>query len=276
LVGYSVDRVVVPGTGPVGRSVVVPVDTSELVTYTIQALVVSLGGPVTQDEGLLVTLSAAGSSDPTGGVLSYAWDLDGDGVFDDGSGVEVSVPVPLVGSYVVAVRVSDALGRFVVQSWTVDARNVVPVVFAGPEVHMSVGGRLSREGTFTDPGADSWEAWVDYGDGSGVVPLVLVGKTFVLDHVYAVAGAYTVTVEVKDVKGGSAGRGTVVVNVVEVPVVEPLASPPPEETPPPVVTPAAQPATGVSPWTGWITLTALLTTTLGILLTHTRHRKHQA
>jgi len=39
--------------------------------------------------------------------------------------------------------------------------------------------------TFTDPGADTWTANVNYGDGSGVQPLVLTGKTFSLSHVYA-------------------------------------------------------------------------------------------
>ncbi|MDR1294394.1 MAG: hypothetical protein LBK59_05475, partial [Bifidobacteriaceae bacterium] len=90
----------------------------------------------------------------------------------------------------------------------------------------------------------------------------------VLDHVYAVAGVYTVTVDVKDVTGGSTGRSTVQVTVVDVPMIEPLS------TPEPPVTPATQPHTGVTPWTPWTALAAGLLTALGILLTRTTHRKH--
>ena len=52
----------------------------------------------------------------------------------------------------------------------------------------------SSSGSFTDPGADTWTATVDYGDGSGVQALTLTDKTFNLSHTYADNGSYTVTV----------------------------------------------------------------------------------
>jgi polyhydroxyalkanoate synthesis regulator phasin len=39
---------------------------------------------------------------------------------------------------------------------------------------------------------------VNYGDGSGVLPLALTGKTFTLSHTYLNPGTFTVTVTVQD------------------------------------------------------------------------------
>ena len=59
------------------------------------------------------------------------------------------------------------------------------------------GATFTSSGSFTDPGADTWTATVDYGDGSGDQPLSLgPDKTFTLSHVYADNGRYTVTVTV--------------------------------------------------------------------------------
>ena len=49
-----------------------------------QPPVADAGGPYTTDEGTDVILTAAGSSDPDpGDTLTYEWDLDNDGLFDD-------------------------------------------------------------------------------------------------------------------------------------------------------------------------------------------------
>ena len=90
---------------------------------------------------------------------------------------------------------------------TATVSNVVPVVatFAGA-TNLLPGETYTATGSFTDPGSDPWTATVDYGDGSGVKPLALVGKTFALSHVYAAAGSFTVTVRVSDDDATSAPR----------------------------------------------------------------------
>ena len=50
---------------------------------------------------------------------------------------------------------------------------------------------FAQSGSFTDPGADTWTATVDYGDGYGVQSLALVGKTFGLSHTYVDNGNFT-------------------------------------------------------------------------------------
>src|SRR5204863_6954640 len=74
------------------------------------------------------------------------------------------------------------------------------------------GETYTATGSFADPGADTWTASVDYGDGGGPGPLALTGKTFMLSHAYATAGTFTVTVRVTDQDGGQ-GSATAAVGV---------------------------------------------------------------
>jgi hypothetical protein len=63
------------------------------------------GGPYAGRVGQPTTLDASGSTGT--GTLTYAWDLDGDGAFDDAVGPQVSTAPRAPGSYVVAVEVTD-------------------------------------------------------------------------------------------------------------------------------------------------------------------------
>ncbi len=72
---------------------------------------VDAGGPYTVVEGRSTTLSATGT-DPDGGALTYAWDLDGNGTFET-AGQTVSFnagPNQAPANVTVAVRVTDATG----------------------------------------------------------------------------------------------------------------------------------------------------------------------
>lgn len=54
-------------------------------------------------------------------------------------------------------------------------------------------------GSFTDSGSDTWVGTVNYGDGSGDLPLTLnPDKTFDLSHSYSANGAYSVLVSIDD------------------------------------------------------------------------------
>jgi PKD repeat protein len=62
----------------------------------------------TPDKGQPVTFNAAGSSDPEGTTLTYAWDLDGDGQYDDGTAATVNRTYTAGGPVTVRLRVKDA------------------------------------------------------------------------------------------------------------------------------------------------------------------------
>lgn len=91
--------------------------------------------------------------------------------------------------------------------------NQPPVVDGGPDETLDEGQLFSRIGSFVDDDiGDSWTATVDYGDGSGLQPLELDGKTFTLTHVYEDDGTYPVTVTLID-SWEASGVGTFTITV---------------------------------------------------------------
>lgn len=73
-----------------------------------EAPVADAGGPYVVKPGARLVLDASGSVDADGDELTYAWDLDGDGAFDDATGPTVTVHVTRPpGAFPVAVQVSD-------------------------------------------------------------------------------------------------------------------------------------------------------------------------
>ncbi|HSS81060.1 MAG TPA: lamin tail domain-containing protein [Gaiellaceae bacterium] len=86
---------------------------------------VSAGGPYSVNEGSSTTLTASGT-DPEGGVLTYAWDLDNNGIFETpGQSVGFSRDDGPA-TPVVRVQATDDTGQTAVATATVDVLNVPP------------------------------------------------------------------------------------------------------------------------------------------------------
>ena len=168
------------------------------------------GTPVT----LTVTFDDEGA-DP-GDEYIYLWDF-GDGNtcrsdIDEDCGASATHTYDEDGDYTVSVTVIDSGELEGGGSLVVTIENVAPTVDAGPDATINEGGTFASSGSFTDPGADSWTASVDYGDGAGPQALTLNGdKTFALSHVYADAGSYTVTVTVIDDDGSGSDSAEITV-----------------------------------------------------------------
>ncbi|MCK6550510.1 PKD domain-containing protein [Myxococcota bacterium] len=164
------------------------------------------GGPYAADEGGTITVSAAGSSDPGDDLVAYAWDLDGDGVFNDATTTTATITRADDASFAIAVRVTDADGASSTASADVAFANVAPTVVAGPDERVEAGNWYNGSASITDPGADAFFATIDWGDGSAPdVVTVDATRTFPLHHRFSTAGYFTVQVTVEDDDGG---RGT--------------------------------------------------------------------
>ena len=67
--------------------------------------------PTTGSAPLTVTFDGSGSSDPdSGDTLRYAWDLDGDGAFDDSTAVQPTYTYTSAGTVTATLRVTDGAG----------------------------------------------------------------------------------------------------------------------------------------------------------------------
>ena len=112
-------------------------------TFTIAAPVnqppsVRANGPYAVDEGSTVHLSASGS-DPEGGALTYAWDLDGNGSYEtSGQSVDVAAPDGPA-SRTVGVRATDAGGLTATASTTVSIANVAPTATLSAPTNVDAG-----------------------------------------------------------------------------------------------------------------------------------------
>ena len=161
------------------------------------------------NEGQALAFDASTSSDPDAGTtLSYQWSIDG---ATAGIASTLSHTFADNGTYNVRLIVADQFGAADTTATNVTILNVAPTVSPLQNVTILRGETYTASGSFADPGADTWSATVDYGDGAGAGALALAGNAFTLSHQYTTAGVRTVTVSVGD--GLASGGATATVTV---------------------------------------------------------------
>ncbi len=91
---------------------------------------------------LIVNFDGGGSVDPDGFPLTYAWDLDNDGAFDDGSASSASFTYTTSGQHQARLRVTDVGNESNTASVTIQVDNSYPSVqITSPGVRHDLGGR---------------------------------------------------------------------------------------------------------------------------------------
>jgi len=128
---------------------------------------VANASPTSGNTPLTVSFDGSQSSDPDpGNSLSYAWDLDGDGAYDDATTPQASSVYSTAGSYAVGLKVTDNNGASATDTVAVTAGNTPPTAtIASPSAGFTwkVNDQINFEGSATDAqqgtlpaGALSW------------------------------------------------------------------------------------------------------------------------
>lgn len=154
---------------------------------------------------LTVAFDASDSSDPDGEIVSYEWDLDNDGSFDDATGAKTQYTFEKLGTYPVSLRVTDNNNEFAVEIFEIDVnegddpQGVIKILNLGTVESDEESPTLDRGKTYTFDASDSYSPlgritnyeW-NFGDDARPV------KTRIANHVFEKDGAYDVVLKVTD------------------------------------------------------------------------------
>jgi PKD repeat protein len=165
--------------------------------------VVVVDGPYAAAEGSPVQFSSAGSNDPNGKPVTYAWN------FGDGTTSTEANPSHVYvdnGSYAVTLTVTDQSGLARSVASTSAIANAAPVVSATlGAATIPSGGSVALTGSFSDAGlADApWTYSIAWGNGTTGGTLNAQSQQVSGTRQFCAAGSYAVTLSVTDKDGGT-------------------------------------------------------------------------
>jgi subtilisin-like proprotein convertase family protein len=238
------------------------------------------GGPYTVAEGASLALDATGSS--TGAGVSYAWDVNGNAVFTDATGLTPTLTWadlealgindgPFTGT--VVVKVTEA-GVSTTASVALTVTNTGPITTIAGSLSVTAGKPFTVKIGADDPSSADAAALfsyrVDWGDGS-VVQTASGPADPPFSHTYTSPGTYSASLTATDKDGGAGAPRSVSVVAAAAPTTAPTATP---TTPAPTTpAPSGLPDTGASIGMPLSSAIALIVLGVAALLVASRLRR---
>jgi glucose/arabinose dehydrogenase len=114
---------------------------------------VATANPTSGAAPLTVAFDGSGSTDPDGDPITHAWDLDGDGAYDDSTSATPTYTYTVAGTYVASLRGTDARGASATASVTITVGNTPPtatITLPAAGTTWKVGDRINFSGSGTD------------------------------------------------------------------------------------------------------------------------------
>jgi PKD repeat protein len=191
-----------------------------------RAPIATHGGPYTVDLGAALTLDGSASTDPDAAcgdsIAAWGWDIDNDGLFNDGSGPTVTLAAATVeilglGVHPVALRVTDQFGlqNTALTTLTVIEPSVPPVANAGPDQSVARGMAATLDGSgSSDPDGNyplTYE-WTLVAAPGGSHALLIGAATATPSLTPDKPGNYVISLIVADTRGLMSAPDEVVVS----------------------------------------------------------------
>jgi hypothetical protein len=176
-------------------------DSMELTVLNPAPIAVA-GSDKTANEGEDVDFDASGSYDTPSdnSSLTYLWDFNGDGHFDDGVGLTSSYVWHDDGVYIIGLKVMDDNGNYSTDTLNVTINNLPPVVLLGGPYDGLEGREMYFFALANDPGNDVlWYRW-DW-NNDGINDTGWSTKAY-SNHTWTMFGTYTIGVQVWDGDNG--------------------------------------------------------------------------
>lgn len=184
--------------------------------------VANAGGPYSVAEGGSLTLNASASSDADpGDTLTYSWDLNGDGVYGDATGVAPTLNWAQLQSlgindgpatFNARVQVNDGHGPVISAPVTLSVTNTPPTLTLSGAFSVDENTTFTLNLSSSDPGQDTVSGWtINWGDGN---VQTVAGNPSSVTHTYAHdAGDVVISATATDEDGTYAAGNTLPLHV---------------------------------------------------------------